>query len=64
MVLLRDLDPGEEITCDYKYSLEKDPPEWYRRCLERHLVRMGIKEGKIKSIMDDIRHSKVQQSRS
>ena len=32
----KDIDIGEEITCNYKYKLEK-APEWYRKSLKDHL---------------------------
>lgn len=37
VMALRAIEAGEEITCDYKYSLKKDPPFWYLHSLEEHL---------------------------
>jgi len=35
-VAIKNIDIGEEITCNYKYKLEK-APEWYRKSLKDHL---------------------------
>ena len=37
-VAIRDIKEGEEVTCDYKYSLTKDPPKWYIKCLNKYLM--------------------------
>jgi len=57
---LRDLEEGEEITCDYKYSLKKDPPDWYIGCLRRHLEANGVDFG---DAMDKLRGEKREPSR-
>ena len=50
----RDILVGEEITCDYKYSIHKHPPDWYMKCLKKHLTDvMKLKEDDIKSIYND-----------
>jgi len=41
---VRDVQEGEEITCDYKYSLKKDPPDWYLQSLKKVLANFeGLK---------------------
>ena len=46
----RDIKECEEITCDYKYSIHKNPPEWYLKCLKKHLMEvLNLKEEEIKS---------------
>ena len=33
---VKDIESGTEITCNYKYKLQK-APEWYKRCLKTFL---------------------------
>jgi len=35
-VAIKDIESGTEITCNYKYKLQK-APEWYKRCLKTFL---------------------------
>ena len=51
----RDIAAGEEITCDYKYSIHKNPPNWYLKCLKKHLTEvLNLKEDEIKSKFVDL----------
>ena len=59
-VASRDISAGEEITCDYKYSIHKHPPDWYMKCLKKHLMEvMKLKEDEIKSIYNDFHPNSI-----
>ena len=50
-IATRDISMGEEITCNYKYKLEK-APEWYIKSLKNHMKNnMNLKESDIEQIM-------------
>ena len=36
VIAIKDIQVDEEITCNYKYKLEK-APEWYKECLKQYL---------------------------
>ena len=48
---LKNIESGEEITCNYKYKLEK-APEWYRKSLEDYLKsNMHMSQNDIEEVM-------------
>ena len=47
----RDIEEGEEITCDYKYSLNKQPPKWYMECLNKYLKEvLSLEDDEVQAI--------------
>ena len=50
----RDILRGEEIFCDYKYSLSKAVPAWYKLTLCEHLKSMGISQEQVEDVMSSL----------
>ena len=53
---LRDIGKGEEITCDYKYSMSKQVPEWYLHSLRKHLQQLRVTDAQIESAMEKMKN--------
>ena len=47
----RDIEQGEEVFCDYKYSLSKDVPEWYVEALQCQMSKLGMSKEQIDNLM-------------
>ncbi len=54
IVCARDLGEGEEITCDYRYSLRRSPPDWYLRCLRSHLKQQSLGEQVVEDVLREV----------
>ncbi|XP_023348048.1 histone-lysine N-methyltransferase SETD7 [Eurytemora carolleeae] len=58
---LHDMEPGEEVTTDYRYSLRK-APDWYRDCLLRYLVEhRELSRMEAEAYINDIANTKENQ---
>ena len=48
---MKDICQGEEVLCDYKYSLTKDVPSWYVDALKAHLSKIGVGSDQVGPIL-------------
>ena len=52
---IKAIEPGEEVTCDYKYSLGKNVPDWYLKSLNCHLSAAGLNADQINKVLTSLK---------